>query len=57
MNAKKREKSVKQLIDNLELIMKVTYPHAQLGDSFHAKINSLAYESLRLVGSLGGDLD
>lgn len=48
----RREKSIKELTENLELIMKVTYPHAEMGDQLCARINSLAHESLKLIGSL-----
>lgn len=52
MNDTLREKTIRELVNNLELIMKSTYVHAEMGDQVHAKINSLAHESLKLVSSL-----
>ena len=52
-----REKSIQELIDNLESIMKITYPLASTGDQLHAKINSLTHGSLKLIKSLEVDSD
>jgi hypothetical protein len=57
MNVMQREKSTQELIDNLESIMKITYPLAAAGDQLHAKINSLTHGSLKLIKLLEADGD
>jgi hypothetical protein len=37
--------------------MKITYPLAEQGDPIQSKINSLAHESLKLIGSLASEID